>query len=345
MSTVDPLISRGFRRGAAAAEEAAASTTRTRLMNFFNLKDGARVFLRMITPPSEWITVDVHTMYDTKPQPSGYQGKWPQTMSPVCRNTKMGDGLPMFADGCYCCEHPRLDDKGKPRKPSARTFAIAVLRDEVMGDNTPATNNLPPTQRAGFRYAQREVPELDAAGNPTGKTTHVYDVVLIEQGWKLFYSHFESIQQIFGSITNQEISVGRKGAGMNDTSYQIVGLGLSNKDMADPIELAKFGITLEGKDAEGYDIYAYPEHYSHHAEISRRASDDFYALFIDPTKEAPERGGSAAEAGPVKDDSKNEASKATVAQMASRIMKLPGQEPEAPSVPAVEAPAGTASLD
>jgi hypothetical protein len=262
------------------------------MVDFLRMEADQLLFCRFLTDHYEITEAMVHTMYPTKPKPEGYEGNWPKTISAVCRNTKLGDGQPMFPDGCYACQHPKMDD-GKPRGAVARTYGLLVVREEVLSDGTekyldPRANPprvIPKGQRAGWRDKKREYQAYDFNTNQAiGGVEMIPDVLLAEMGWKNFWSDVEGIAQLFQTIGNQEMTIRRTGSGMNDTEYHIVGLGTSSYDMRDPAVLAKYGIEVVGYDDMGRPIKKYPPHYSIPHLLYARASDEYYARWIDPTK-------------------------------------------------------------
>jgi hypothetical protein len=292
MTDIDALLSRGFRTGIESAKEASSRGPSSRMVEFLRLEDGQLLFCRFLTDAHEIMDAMVHPMYPTKPKPEGYEGNWPKSISAVCRNTKMGDGSPMFPDGCYCCQHPRMED-GKPRAATARTYGLLVVREEVISDGTekftiPGSNPpqiKPKGQRAGFRDKKREYQAFDFNTNQAvGAIEMIPEVLLVEMGWKNFWSDIEGIAQLFSTVANQEMTIRRTGSGMNDTEYHIVGLGNSTYDYRDPTVLAKYGIEVLGYDDLGRPIKKYPAHYSIPHLLYNRASDDYYARWIDPTK-------------------------------------------------------------
>jgi hypothetical protein len=289
---LDALLARGFRQGIESAKESSSRGPSGRMVDFFRLDDGKFIFCRFLTDFYEIMDAMVHSMYPTKPKPDGYEGNWPKSISAVCRNTKMGDGQPMFSGGCYACEHPKMDD-GKPRAAVARTYGLLVVREEVISDGTekflrPGSNPpfiIPSGQRAGFRDVKRDYQPFDFNTNQAaGPVQLVPEVLLAEMGWKNFWTDIEGIAQLHSTVCNQEMNIRRSGSGMNDTTYHILGLGPSSYDMRDPQVLQKYGIEVKGYDDMGRPIKAYPEHYSLPHIIYARASDDYYARWIDPTK-------------------------------------------------------------
>lgn len=345
MSDIDALLSRGFRTGIDSAKEASSRGPSSRMVDFFRLDDGQAIFARFLTDAHEIMDAMVHTMYPTKPKPEGYEGNWPRSISAVCRNTKMGDGNPMFEGGCYCCSHPKMED-GKPRAAVARTYGLLVVREEVLSDGSekfavPGSNPLkiiPKGQRAGFRDKKREYQAFDFnTGQSTGAVEMVPEVLLAEMGWKNFWSDIEGIAQLFNTVANQEMNIRRSGSGMNDTTYNIIGLGITQHDMRSPEVLAKYGIEVVGFDDMGRPIKKYPPHYSIPHLLYNRASDEYYARWIDPSKSVEK--GTAGVEGVVSKAPAEEVSQASLQAMRERLVS--SQAPPTVEVPAqvpVEAP-------
>jgi hypothetical protein len=341
MSDVDALLARGFRQGIDSAKEASSRGPSSRMVDFFRLDDGQAIFARFLTDAHEIMEASVHTMYPTKPKPEGYEGNWPKSVSAVCRNSKMGDGQPMFPDGCYACQHPKMDD-GKPRGAVARTYGLLIAREEVLGDGTenymdPRSNPpriIPKGQRAGFRDRKREYQAYDFTTNqPIGGVELVPEVLLCEMGWKNFWSDIEGIAQLYGTVANQEMNIRRTGSGMQDTEYHILGLGPSSYDMREPSILAKYGIEVVGYDDYGRPIKKYPVHYSIPHLLYARASDDYYARWIDPTKTV-ERGTAGVEQVVTK-AGQEEVSQASLEAMRARLVSstAPAEAPVAAPAP------------
>jgi hypothetical protein len=342
---LDALLARGFRQGTEAAKEASSRGPSSRMVDFLRMEDGQLLFCRFLTDHYEITEAMVHTMYPTKPKPEGYEGNWPKTISAVCRNTKLGDGQPMFPDGCYACQHPKMDD-GKPRAAVARTYGLLVVREEVLSDGTekyvrPGSNPpqiIPQGQRAGWRDKKREYQAYDFNTNqPVGGVEMVPDVLLAEMGWKNFWSDIEGIAQLFQTICNQEMTIRRTGSGMNDTEYHIVGLGTSSYDMRDPKVLAKYGIEVVGYDDMGRPIKKYPPHYSIPHLLYARASDEYYARWIDPTKSVAMGAGAPAV---VTKAPAEEVSQASLQAMRERLVSSQALAPAPEPVP-VQVPAAT----
>jgi hypothetical protein len=132
---------------------------------------------------------------------------------------------------------------------------------------------------------------------------------------------------------------------MNDTTYHLVGLGPSNYDLRSPEALAKYGIEVVGYDDLGRPVKKYPKEYDLRYILYARASDDYYARWIDPTKTV-ERNSAGAQAVVTK-AAAEEVSQASLQAMRERLVSSQApqgaaQAPaEAPQVP-VEAPAAVA---
>ena len=270
---------RSFKRGAEAAK--AASTTQSfSRAGFFQLDDGDRAFVQFITDCDEWINVDTHPMLPTKARPADYQGdKWPEKIQSVCRLTTMGDGLPLYGD-CYVCENiPDPKDPTKPFKKVARTYALGVILDEVIGDGSAATGGPAKMgKRSGYRMKKVEFVDPE-----TKQSTLVPDVNVFTFGWGNFYAALEGAAQVNdGTICNLIFAIKRQGKGL-DTKYAITSMGVQSRDFNDPVHLAKVGVTIQ----DGEKVY--PKRLDLTEMVNDKASDDFYARFIDPTKKAPSK--------------------------------------------------------
>lgn len=289
---------RSFRGGLATAKEAARNTP-IRLVDFFTLEEDKDEFVHFLLEPDEWISVDVHQMYPTKGKPEGYEGNWPKVMSPICRKSKMADGLPI-EDDCYCCEHPQLND-GKVRRPSHRTFSLLVIRDEVREDG----------KRKGFTDRMKTVAVLGEDGKPTGEEKTVPDIRIVELGWQNFYSKLEGPAEVFGTVLNQEFNIKKTGKNL-DTDYAVTGLGPTN--VWDDAKLAeKYGVKI----VDGVRIW--PKDYDLSRMVMNRASDEFYARWIDPSKSVASNGKTTDEV--VKPTGHTEATQATLEAMRARVME------------------------
>lgn len=241
-----------FRKGAEAAQEATKGGAFART-EFFKLEDGKTTVLRFLTDADEWIVVDQHQMVPTKPAPEGFSGNWPERMGSICRNDPAFRGV---YDECYICDH--IVDGKKVRKPSARSWALACLREEVVEDG----------KIVGLRDLTREVTLPEKDGQPEQTITEKA-IVVVNMGYKNFFSVLQGFAGRYGTILDRDYWVKRSGAG-TDTTYQIVPLDpieIDGKrfDLREPEFMARYETSLDIEEV-----------------VTERADDKFYARFFDP---------------------------------------------------------------
>ena len=245
-----------FRRGAEAAKEASKGANFARTQ-FFSLDDGKSEILRFLTDKDDWIVVDQHQMIPTKKQPADYpkDAKWPEKMGAVCRKD------PAFSYGeCY------IDDflvgtgegKAKVKKPGARSWALACLREEVMEDG----------KVVGLRDKTREVTIPEKDGQPE-KTVTEKAIVVVNMGYKNFFAILEGFAGRYGTVLDRDYWIKRSGSD-TDTTYQIVPM--------DPIETGDGRFDLR----EPQFMQRYQSDLVLEEVVSERADDHFYARFFDP---------------------------------------------------------------
>lgn len=325
-------MSANFRKGAQAAAEASKGGAFART-NFFSLEDGKETILRFLTPADEWITVLQHQMVPTKPQPDNYKGdKWPERMGAVCRNDEAFSGM---YDDCYICEF--LVDGNKVRRPSARTWALACIREEVIGDGSDALG--------GPEFKGKVVGYKDATREETRKqddkevTETVKDIVVVNMGWRNFFSVLDGFAGRYGTITDRDYWVKRVGAG-TDTTYQIVGM--------DTIKDAD-GDVLDPQNPKFADRYATALKLEE--VITERADDDFYARFFDPRISVSDEG-KVEKTGVEAPKPQNEVDSERLEELTSRVKgyKAPTPPPAddddegQPAVEATEKPKATSGV-
>lgn len=226
-----------------------------------------------VTP---WITVDQHSMVPTKAKPANYEGNWPKSMGAVCRNDKVFAAK--YGD-CYIDTMPPPPGK-KSWRPSARTWALAVLREEVVGTQEMVdAGQIPATmlgQVVGIRDKTKEVAVTNDKGEPTGETKVVKQYVKINQGWKNFFAPLAGIGGRFRTVLDRDIFISREGTDTN-TLYSPIAL--------DPIvfpEGHKFeGRTFDLRDAEQRAEF-YPDAPDLRKIIAEQASNAFYNRFFVP---------------------------------------------------------------
>jgi hypothetical protein len=261
------------------------------------MKDHEVTILRFLTEPDEWVDADTHAMVPTKPKPASEpaERRWPERLGCVCRKTKMGDGSPLYPD-CYVCDKPLRDGKGVAIRRAPRTWALAVLREAVLGDGSTAQGGPGMKgKRIGFRTLTREQAVLDDKGKPTSEIEVVPALVVVNQGWKNFFSTLSGAAKVHGTLLDRDFWIVRNGADQT-TTYQITPLDpVSGFDMRDPAQAAKMGLIIDPtKSSEGdfnpqteeweYRIVEWPDMYALDDIVFGQASDEYFARFIDPNK-------------------------------------------------------------
>lgn len=249
-----------FRKGAEASQEASKGGNYSRTQ-YWGLEDGKACILRFLTDHDEWIVVDQHQMIPTKPKPDDYEGQnWPEKMGCVCRKDPAFAGI--YTE-CYVCDF--VVDGKKIKKPSARTYALACLREEVIEGGVVV----------GVRDQTREVtiPAREAKdGNPAQPEKKVVEkaIVVVNQGYKNFFSALKGFAGHYGTVLDRDYYIKREGS-QTDTDYTIIPM--------DPIMLQD-GRKL---DLRQPDLMARYEHEIDLGEIvGDKASDEYFARFFDP---------------------------------------------------------------
>lgn len=323
----------GFRRGATQAAEIVKGSPFARTQ-FFSVEDGKNVHLRFLTDaePDEngdggWITVLQHQNIKTKPAPDGFKGNWPGHMSAVCRHDPAFAGI---YDDCYICDF--LVDGKSVKKPGGRVWALACVREEVIGDGSPELGG-PENKgkKLGFRDVTRDVtiPAREAKdGQPAlpEQTVTEKAILVVNMGYKNFFSLLNAYYSRNGTILDRDFWIQRKGNDL-DTEYQIVG--------EDPIIIDGEVMDLrEPKFMERYKTDLVLEEV-----LAARADDEFYARFFDPRFSADDGKVVSTGAAPEpKPDS--EPDEDTLAAIANRVRGYKKEEGETPAdAPAAEAPA------
>ncbi len=224
-----------------------------------------------------WISVTQHSMVPTKPKPADHEGSWPKSMGAICRNDKIFKAK--YGD-CYIDTMPPEPGK-KNRNPSSRTWALAVLREEVLGSKEMvAAGQIPESmlgQVVGIRDKTKEVAEVDKDGKPTGETKVVKQYVKVNQGWKNFFAPLAGIAGRNKTVLDRDIYISREGEGANDTVYTPMPL--------DPIvfpEGHKFaGKVFDLRDAEQRAEF-YPDAPDLRKLVAEQASNEYFNRFFVP---------------------------------------------------------------
>lgn len=312
-----------------------------------------------------WITVDMHSMVPTKPQPADWpEGRnWPKSMGAVCRNDKVFRAR--YGD-CYICTTKKVVKGKEVQFPAGpRTWALAVLREEVVGTAEMVAQGMIPQTMVGtvvgYRDKTKEVAKM-VDGKDSGEVEIVPEIVIIQQAWKNFWSSLSGMAARYTTCMDRDYHITRSG---NDTTttYQIVPL--------DPIVLGennKYGLPAGTK----YDMSIpelvqalYPDLPDLRPMVAENADDDYYARFFDPSKVSPPikkegddaaapAAGAAAPAGPanVPNAPSAEPTGDALAALRARVTQQTGAAPAdaaaatppaAEAAPAAEAPATEAA--
>lgn len=286
-----------FRKGAEEADKASqfASFART---HFLKIDDGKSAILRFLTDAPGWIVVDMHQNIPTKPKPSDYKGEnWPTAMPAVCRYDK-NNGVRTFPDldGCFICD-VLTKQNSKIKKPTGRVWALAVIREAVIGDGSDELGG-PAMQgkTLGYRDATRTVKKTDAEGKPTDEEVEEKAIIVVNQGNKNFFSPLSGFANFHGTVLDRDYVVQRKGTG-TATDYNLINLEPITLPDGRPFDLRdpklfeeRYGMTPDAANAMLEDI------------VSQRASDDYYGQWFDPSKSSSS-GTAAASANNVPDQS------------------------------------------
>lgn len=279
MTNQKPVFKRG-QEGAEAAEKM-HSGARFPRTEYLHIEDEGQVILRYVTDFPEWIYITQHAGAPTKNPPKDWDKdrKWPESMPAVCRHDKAFEGI--YSD-CYICDAKLQNQWGRECKPSMRVWALACLREEVIGTQEMADRgDIEPNQigkRLGYRDAIREVAEKDDKGEPTGKVLEERAIVVVNMAPSNYFDALKSIHGIYGTVCDRDYVV-RKSGVKKDTVYTHVPL--------DPIE----GLNPDSDKWQRYLDSVKEQNIDLGEIISERASDDYFAKFFDPDKSVASKGG------------------------------------------------------
>jgi hypothetical protein len=266
---------RSFSTGAKEAEVSRSGGSN--FLPYFSLKDGEQIFEQFVTPSHEWISVGVHAAVPTKARPADYKGNWPASMSAVCPNWAMPDGLPIREGGCYVCDHIVPIDE-KKYKAKKRTFGLGLRRVEIIGDGTDALGGAAKKgKRFGFGVETMEVPKRDEKGQiiEGAKEAVPRIEVFPGMGWQNFWQKVYAAETAYGGvITNQIFVIKRVGTGL-DTDYQPTPIKEVNHDLSDPEVAIKYGIVI---DADGNKTY--PPQIDLYEYVMNQASEEYFNRFF-----------------------------------------------------------------
>lgn len=274
-----------FSRGGDAAQQMEEELSASRGSNFRrteylpNIGKGNTIFVRYLTDSPDWYHTLMHTSAPTKAAPSDWpkERKWPESLPAICRYDKAFKA--MYSD-CYICDAQLVNKWGKVSKPVLRVWALAVIREEVIGTPDMVEKGWISQEqvgkRVGFKDATREVEETDEDGKPTGKKTIEPRIVVVNKAMNNYFTGLNSMFGIYGTVCDRDYALKQVGEN-KDVEFQHIPL--------DPTPTHKPGTESwaaydEAIKTQGLDLVTI---------MSDKASDDFYAKFFDPTKEAPKR--------------------------------------------------------
>lgn len=297
-----------FEQGADAVRESAKTGVSFDRVDFLRI-DGSpaavnsgtnRVILRYLTDykadPERgvlgWIPTDQHAMVPTKPKPADMdkERSWPKSMSAVCRN---GRAFKKKFGDCYICESIPDPKTGKKFKVDNASWAIAVLREEVIGDGSEETGGPSMKGRVvGYRDAMKEVAVLDDDGKPVeGETKWVKSYIKVNQKWGNFFNSLNGFGQSYKTVLDRDYVVSREGTGL-DTEYHHVPLDPIDVDLGE-------GVTtrLDLRDPELRAAF-YGDAPNLMREIASQASDEYFQRWFIPGGEESQRKDGAPAAAP-----------------------------------------------
>lgn len=208
-------------------------------------KDGDKAFIRYLTDfrsdkdfgTHAWITVDVHQIVPTKPKPASWKGNWPKAMTAMCRKHKVF--AKHFPQGCYICQEKTEYNSDKPAVPKARTFAVAVLREESIENG----------RRVGFQDQMVDVIKTNEDGEPINDKGEVVTLesqefavesvpryVIVRQAWGNYYHALKEIGTAYDTVLDRDFRVSRTGERLT-TEYHHV--AMDPIDVPDPDDDSK----------------------------------------------------------------------------------------------------------
>lgn len=203
-----------FNKGAKAIEEqVAAGSVRSDRVDYLKVEDGKSVIIRMLTEGDALIRVAQHNYVKTKPAPKDAK-KWPKGITAVCReDVQLAE---MYPDGCYVCTNklPNAQRTNEYAKPIPRVWALAVLRQPVLGDGSPERGG---PERSGKVVGYSDVIEeydiRDDSGKVTGKGKRP-KIVIINQAWQNFFAGLAHFYSVYGTLCDRDYLISKSGSGM-----------------------------------------------------------------------------------------------------------------------------------
>jgi hypothetical protein len=281
----------GFDKGASAIEqqeerdaEARKAAYSSDRLSYLTIDPGDTVYIRLLTPASEWIGVRQHSFVKTKPAPKDAP-RWPKSMGAVCRYDPQIQSI-LGNDGCYICDNKLQSGfRDEFAKPSSRSWALAVMRHQVRGDGTPEMGGKELQGKLiGYDDVYEEYEPLDDEGKPSGVKRQRLKIVIINQTWSNFFATFKNAEDNYASgALGRDFHIRRIGE-KKETEYHLLA--------ADPIRDAN------GKETLNPSTPAWKRYTDALAErkidleqlVLGQASDEYYAKWFDVTKQVDKDG-------------------------------------------------------
>lgn len=272
------------------AEEAArqAAFPKKDFVPFLSFKDREMVVLRFLTDADStnegadtFIKIAFHAFVNTKPAPAGFKN-WPKSMGAVCRNDKqIAD---MFPDGCYICDNKLTNAYNNVAKATPRVYALAVEREEVIGDGSPELGG--PENAGvhlGYGDVAEEYKEVGEDGKVIDKVLYRPKIVVVRQAWNNFFgaiahcytmSHPDPAQR---TILTQDYAIRKSGEGTS-VSFDPFPLPATPDHAPGTESWKRYTDELERRKISLEEL------------VLADASDEHIAKFFDPSKEVDREG-------------------------------------------------------
>lgn len=292
-----------FRRGGAEAIEASKSAGGAfAKVHYLTIEDEGQVTLRYITDAHDWLYVLQHASVPTKNPPKDYQGNWPKSMPAVCRYDEAFAGR--YSD-CYIDDAELKNQWGNLCKATTRIWALAVLREEVIGTKEMAeAGEIESDQigkRLGYRDQTREIAERDADGKETGKTRLEPAIVVCNFASNNYFGGLYSLYTIYNTVTDRDYVVKKTGQ-KKDVNYNHIPLAETPNLHGAYVIKNKKGEVVEEVPATDRWNEKYPpaikeQNLNLDEIVADKASDEYYARFFDPNKTPAPRDGESSSKG------------------------------------------------
>jgi hypothetical protein len=157
---------------------------------------------------------------------------------------------------CFLCDIAVGRD-GKPLKAQPRPWALACIREEVLENG----------QIVGYVDATRDVTrKIDGRDEKSVEKAFV----MVSMAYRNCFTPLLGMWKRYGSSTDRDYLIERKGEGLNDTSYNII--PLDPLEMEDGRHLRPQGARCRGP---------VPDRPRHRSQIDQRMTEDFYNKFFD----------------------------------------------------------------